>query len=211
MNWTSLDVEQLAASRTKSRFEGNVNTNGAARAISDSKKGKAELDSHSVGERPKSARTHALYPDAYHRVYSDQVYSGAGPGYELLSLPRSNTFTEAPARDASPSKPAHIVRDDAVDADGTPLQPVGQTIVRYIWFDSDDSVPSVPAAIVVMLKLDPTTPGTDEGWIYGSLSPDGKTVQEAGAIKGCIDCHKAQGKDRLIGPRPAIGKLSSSE
>lgn len=30
--------------------------------------------------------------------------------------------------------------------------------------------------LFIMLKQDPGTPGTDEGWVYGTVSADGKTV-----------------------------------
>ena len=55
------------------------------------------------------------------------------------------------------------------------------------------------AALFVMMKLDPRTPDTDAGWVYATLTPDGKTVTSAGKIESCMHCHRAAMTDRLFG------------
>lgn len=42
------------------------------------------------------------------------------------------------------------------------------------------------ADLFIMLKLDPKTPNTDDGWVYGTVTPDGRTVMAAGKIDSCI-------------------------
>jgi hypothetical protein len=42
--------------------------------------------------------------------------------------------------------------------------------------------------------------GTDAGWIYGTMAPDG-TVTGAGALASCIGCHDER-PGRLFGLRP---------
>lgn len=54
-------------------------------------------------------------------------------------------------------------------------------------------------ALFVMLKLDPATPDTDEGWVYGTLTPDGSRVTAAGRIESCMECHVDTGRDRMFG------------
>ncbi len=54
--------------------------------------------------------------------------------------------------------------------------------------------------LFVMLKLDPQTPGSDGGWVYGTVSADGKTVTSAGRVTSCMKCHETR-KDRLFGLR----------
>ena len=54
--------------------------------------------------------------------------------------------------------------------------------------------------LFVMLKLDPQTPGSDDGWVYGTVSADGKTVTSAGRVASCLKCHETR-KDRLFGLR----------
>jgi hypothetical protein len=54
--------------------------------------------------------------------------------------------------------------------------------------------------LFVMLKLAPETPGSDDGWVYGTVTADGKTVTSAGRVASCMKCHEAR-KDRLFGLR----------
>jgi hypothetical protein len=57
--------------------------------------------------------------------------------------------------------------------------------------------------LFIMLKLDPDTPGTDNGWVYGTVTPDGKTVTSAGRVESCMKCHLKAPHDRLFGlPKP---------
>jgi hypothetical protein len=54
--------------------------------------------------------------------------------------------------------------------------------------------------LFVMFKMDPRTPGTDEGWVYGTVTPDGKQVTSAGRVESCMNCHQGAPHDRLFGP-----------
>jgi hypothetical protein len=53
--------------------------------------------------------------------------------------------------------------------------------------------------LFVMYKLDPQTPGTDEGWVYGTVTADGKKVTSAGRVQSCTACHRHAPHDRLFG------------
>ncbi|MDJ0975062.1 MAG: cytochrome P460 family protein [Planctomycetota bacterium] len=69
--------------------------------------------------------------------------------------------------------------------------------------------PKARSGIFVMLKLDPKTEGTDGGWVYGTLTPDGQTVTSAGRVASCMGCHAKsdETRDRMFGlPRPAPPK-----
>jgi hypothetical protein len=57
------------------------------------------------------------------------------------------------------------------------------------------------AGLYVMYKTDKTTPGTDNGWVYGTITADGKKVTAAGAIQSCMACHQEAPRDRLFGLR----------
>jgi hypothetical protein len=54
--------------------------------------------------------------------------------------------------------------------------------------------------LFVMFKVDPRTPGTDEGWVYGTVTADGKRVTSAGRVESCMKCHQDAPHDRLFGP-----------
>jgi hypothetical protein len=53
--------------------------------------------------------------------------------------------------------------------------------------------------LFIMAKLDKVTAETDEGWIYGTVTPDGKTVTSAGRVQSCMECHKDAPHGRWFG------------
>lgn len=53
--------------------------------------------------------------------------------------------------------------------------------------------------LFVMLKLDPSTPGTDRGWVYATLAADGSRVLGSGRLESCMKCHTEDTSDRLFG------------
>ncbi len=56
------------------------------------------------------------------------------------------------------------------------------------------------AELFVMAKVGAADmPGTDAGWIYGTLSADGLTVTSAGLVQRCMDCHDVAPHERLFG------------
>jgi hypothetical protein len=99
--------------------------------------------------------------------------------------------------------------------------PVGQVVVKEAWHPQEvtggeipDQTKSVYVAegkgsrffrtgeqghLFIMVKLDPSTPGTDEGWVYGTVTPDGKQVTCAGRVESCMGCHSDAPHDRLFG------------
>lgn len=56
-----------------------------------------------------------------------------------------------------------------------------------------------PFGLFVMLKKPADTPGTDQGWVYGTLTPDGKAVTASGQLESCIRCHREAPHERLFG------------
>lgn len=62
----------------------------------------------------------------------------------------------------------------------------------------------IALGLFIMFKVDPTTPGTDAGWVYGSISADGREVLSAGNLEACTRCHKLAQNDRLFGPEPGV-------
>jgi hypothetical protein len=80
-------------------------------------------------------------------------------------------------------------------------QPVGQVLVKESWVPASASSTKHPVAgerapLFVMMKTGESD--GDAGWIYATLTPDGKTVTAAGKIASCIECHESK-KDRLFG------------
>jgi hypothetical protein len=55
------------------------------------------------------------------------------------------------------------------------------------------------AGLFVMMKLDSKTQDTDDGWVYGTASADGKSVTAAGKVESCMRCHVDAKYDRQFG------------
>lgn len=62
------------------------------------------------------------------------------------------------------------------------------------WFRAEKK-----AGLFIMMKLDPKTAGTDEGWVYGTVADDLKTVTSVGKVASCMKCHQEAPHDRLFG------------
>ncbi len=53
--------------------------------------------------------------------------------------------------------------------------------------------------LFIMFKTLEGTPGTDQGWVYGTVSADGNKVTSVGLVQNCIQCHQDAPYDRQIG------------
>lgn len=54
------------------------------------------------------------------------------------------------------------------------------------------------AGAYVVLKVAPETPGTDAGWVYGTVTPEGE-VTSAGRVASCMGCHESARHERVFG------------
>ena len=59
--------------------------------------------------------------------------------------------------------------------------------------------PGERTGLFIMAKLPDDTPGTDQGWVYGTLTADGRTVTSAGRVQNCMNCHQDAPHGRLFG------------
>lgn len=109
----------------------------------------------------------------------------------------------------------------AYQAEPRPEQPVGQALVKRS--HAADEVPESDASArdrsatatrdgrvyrlgaererFVMVKLAPDTPGTDRGWVYGTVSASGVGITSAGRVPRCVACHVEAGPDRVFGAK----------
>lgn len=78
-------------------------------------------------------------------------------------------------------------------------KPPKTDFVRYVRKDGRLYHAKEKSALFIMLKLDPKTPDTDDGWVYGTVTPDAKKVTSAGRVASCMKCHDRAGNDRLFG------------
>ncbi len=86
----------------------------------------------------------------------------------------------------------------APDKDGKPVA-IESYIDPYAKKDGKTYKAKSLHGLFVMLKLDPKTDGTDKGWVYGTLTADGKTVTSSGKVASCMQCHVRGSRERLFG------------
>jgi hypothetical protein len=82
------------------------------------------------------------------------------------------------------------------------VQPLGQVIVKQSWHPAEGStflkpVTGAPAPLFLMVKTG--EPDSDEGWIYATATPDGKTITGWGKMASCMECHQQAKHGRLFG------------
>jgi hypothetical protein len=53
--------------------------------------------------------------------------------------------------------------------------------------------------LFIMAKVSANDPDADAGWVYGTVSPDRKTVTAVGRIDSCMSCHTEAPHGRLFG------------
>ncbi len=101
------------------------------------------------------------------------------------------------------------------------LKSVTQVIVKESWIPqhaaepAKASAPAAPAATKQMKQSDlfmmlrvggEKEAGTDEGWVYATVTPDGKEATGAGRKENCMKCHAEAPHGRLFGLKPVITK-----
>ncbi len=172
--------------------------------------------------------------------YASYRKIGETPGWASLwcDAPRRGEQLRDPILSASADEATHgrkmyflWAKDETAylkaDDGGKVVQPVGQAIVKESYHPVESARPgfSEPRttrngktytlgekfALFVMLKLDPATEGTDDGWVYATLTPDGKTVTSSGIIKSCAGCHQDCAADRMFGYKPPVKRAGGHE
>jgi hypothetical protein len=68
--------------------------------------------------------------------------------------------------------------------------------------DGKRYLPGEPMGLYVVFKPSKPIAETDAGWVYGTISADGKTVTSAGKVASCMGCHVDAKHERLFGTDP---------
>lgn len=63
-------------------------------------------------------------------------------------------------------------------------------------------LPGERMGLYVVFKPNKPVAETDAGWVYGTISADGKTVTSAGKVASCMGCHVDAKHERLFGTDP---------
>jgi len=83
--------------------------------------------------------------------------------------------------------------------DNTKTTEVDDYFVPYARKDGHLYHAATKGPLFIMFKMAPLTPDTDEGWVYGTVTADGKDVTSAGRVESCMNCHRKAPHDRLFG------------
>jgi hypothetical protein len=84
----------------------------------------------------------------------------------------------------------------------------GDHFSRFVSKDGKTFHADEKAGLFVMVQFDPDQKGagqkdTDAGWVYGTVSPDGKHVTSSGLVQSCMNCHQQAPHGRLFGLPPS--------
>jgi hypothetical protein len=157
-------------------------------------------------------------------LFSD---SGYGPthGRRLYSLfvkeRQPGPYDESYTVEGKPSPVGQVVVEEAwfageMERDGKPLESATRKVIArhggrvqdpadwympYGWLDGRWYQPTRKMGLFIIFKLDAKTPGTDAGWVYGTVAADGKTVGPVGRVATCMACHDKAPHDHLFGLR----------
>jgi hypothetical protein len=101
---------------------------------------------------------------------------------------------------------------------GRPVPGVEQALVKVSYEPTEDAAKAQPFAgiapavhqgkryypgeqkdLFVMYRPTDKSVATDDGWLYGTVSPDGKRVSSAGLVKSCMGCHEKAPNGRQFG------------
>lgn len=74
----------------------------------------------------------------------------------------------------------------------------GESLKHPVVLDTNDLI-GPKSGLFIMFRSDSKTPDTDEGWIYGTVTADGKVVTSAGRVQSCMECHASAPYGRLFG------------
>ncbi|MFV8755912.1 hypothetical protein ACNOYE_35625 [Nannocystaceae bacterium ST9] len=100
-----------------------------------------------------------------------------------------------PAANPAPAKPDAGSVAPVFDTSSDPPAPID-----WVEHEGQRLAAGEQAELFVMTKVGAADmPGTDAGWIYGTLSADGLSVTSAGRVQRCMDCHEAATHERLFG------------
>lgn len=93
--------------------------------------------------------------------------------------------------------PGSMFRPEEYRLDGG-VSPDADHFYPYAQADGGVFRAGAPAGLYIMFKLDPTTPDTDLGWGYATITKDG-VVTASGRVGSCMGCHEDAPHERLFG------------
>jgi len=92
-----------------------------------------------------------------------------------------------------------LVKQSWTCVEATQKPVTGGDLLRRITLEGKEWTTGEKKALFIMVKVDEKTDGTDRGWVYGTVTPDLKSVTSSGRVRNCMECHEKAGDGRLFG------------
>lgn len=107
------------------------------------------------------------------------------------------------AQEAGKDKQLKVSKQESTHGKDLPnhIYDHGDQLIPYALQNGQQYKRGDRAGLFIMFKVESTTPGTDQGWVYATVEKDMKTVTAVGVIASCAKCHAEAKHDRLIGWR----------
>lgn len=150
---------------------------------------------------PVGAQISKSTDDATHGRKLYYIFAKDAPGYLDLSFGDHRTSNVGQAVVKEAFKPVMVTADQIPPLVATDF---GHRVLPESYVRGDDGAvfrTGDPAGLYIMMKLEPGTVDTDQGWVYAVTSPDAKSILAAGNIESCRGCHERTSRDRLFGLR----------
>lgn len=129
-----------------------------------------------------------IVKESWHPVESERVYS-PGDWEDWIKIASEINDERESNRDSDSSAPRNTISE---------MELVGS---RYPLAERDGKVYRTEklAGLYIMFRNDSREIESDDGWIYGTVSADGKRVTSSGLVQSCIACHQEAPHGRLFG------------
>lgn len=137
------------------------------------------------------------------KAYVDPAKAGNPAGQVLVKeswSPKEVAADTKPEEKRDPPQPLDSEPETLDDE----LRALGGSYIPYASKDGKHYHADKKGELFLMLKYATDTPGTDEGWVYGTTTSDGKTVTSAGLVASCMKCHEDAPHDRVFGLQPVV-------
>jgi len=154
--------------------------------------GAAGRISESGGSTPHGEKLYVIYArqrDAYIELLganTAKAWHEVNSSFALSPLQNDPADNQVIVKESWTPVPRNL--NDRFGQGMRPAQRKGE----YFW-------PGDRQSLFIMLNVGRDVAGTDNGWVYGTVSPDGKTVTSAGQVASCMRCHRDAPYGRLFG------------
>jgi hypothetical protein len=148
-----------------------------------------------VDEGPHGQKLYYLFA-GFSRYTARELYGSLGTP-QAQEIPIGFTIVKQSWKAVASERP---IANEPVPVGETYLTTDAPAPITWVEHDGQRLEIGEQAELFVMAKVGaPDMPGTDAGWVYGTLDASGQTVTSAGLVSRCMECHESASHERLFG------------